>query len=134
MALLSTNLVSATDLLWFLFRTATRLLAHAPELGLVNAVDYALWKLGHVVVYFVLSLLLWRLWRRGSVTSWRWPWALATLAAGLLVGGLSELYQYFAPPRTARLSDIALDAAGIGLALVLLRRRARRSRPASATD
>ncbi|MGH9862518.1 MAG: VanZ family protein [Candidatus Acidiferrales bacterium] len=133
-ALLSSNLVHVNDPLLFLAKIARRFLPDFAEPALLNRLNLALWKLGHVAAYFVLSLLLWRLWRRGEEAFWRWSWALRTLAVGLIFAGLNELFQLFAPPRTARATDIALDAAGILLALALLRRQARRASVPAATD
>lgn len=133
-ALLSSNLVQVNDPLLFLVKIAKRSFPDFAELALLNRLNLALWKAGHVAAYFVLSLLLWRLWRRGQENSWRWLWAFRTLAVGLLLAGLNELFQYFAPPRTARATDIALDGAGIVLALVLLHRRARHARAAQANS
>ena len=133
-ALLSSNLIQINDPLVFLAKMARRLFPNFAEPGLLNRLNLALWKAGHVAAYFVLSLLLWRLWRRGQENSWRWLWAFRTLAVGLLLAGLNEFFQYFAPPRTARATDIALDAGGIVLALALLHRRARRARAAKAAS
>jgi len=133
-ALLSSNLIHINDPLLFLVKIARRLFPNFAEPGLLNRLNLALWKAGHVAAYFVLSLLLWRLWRRGLENSWQWLWAFRTLVIGLLLAGLNELFQYFTPPRTARASDIALDAGGIVLALALLHRRARRARTAQANS
>ena len=132
--LLSSNLVQVNEPLVFLVRISRRLPPTFAEPGLLNRLNLVLWKLGHVAAYFVLSLLLWRLWRRGEEAFWRWSWALRTLAVGLIFAGLNELFQFFAPPRTARVTDIGLDAAGIVLALVLLHSKARRTSAPAATD
>ena len=133
-ALLSSNLVQVNDPLLFLMKLSRRLFPSFAEPGLLNRLNLALWKAGHVVAYFVLSLLLWRLWQRGEKIAWRWLSAFRTLAVGLLLAGLNELFQVFAPPRTARATDIALDAVGIVLALLLLRRQARRAPAAQANS
>lgn len=73
-------------------------------------------KGAHVSEFFILGILTFRL-------VWRYFFRIPGIAfflAGslaLLFASLDELHQYFVPLRQARVTDIAIDAIGIGLAL-----------------
>ena len=81
-------------------------------------------KMGHVVGYAVLSLLLFRAWRATiSVPGhprWSIAWAWVALAMTTLVASLDEWHQSFLPSRTGNVRDVLLDtAAGLGAQIVL---------------
>lgn len=93
----------------------------------VTALNFALWKLIHVGVYFVLSLLLWRVFRGEAREAWRGDWARRTFLAGVALAALDEFHQHFQAKHAARLADVAWDALGVALALGFLYWRARRA-------
>jgi VanZ family protein len=68
-------------------------------------------KTGHVVEYFILSLLVLR-GIRGERRGLKLAWALATV--GLVAGfaSIDEYHQSFVPGRTPAVSDVLLDTAG----------------------
>lgn len=77
-------------------------------------------KLAHVLVYSMLTVLLW------TGTEGRMP--LAVIAAVTLIGGLDELHQASLPGRFADAADLFVDAgAAVGTTAVLMMLRARRS-------
>jgi VanZ family protein len=86
--------------------------------------NHYLRKLGHVVGYFVLSLLLFRAWRAtlplaGSAV-WSMQWARISFFMTVLVASLDEWHQSYLPSRTGRWQDVALDSAAGLLAQILL--------------
>jgi len=71
-------------------------------------------KTGHVIGYFVLSVLLFRAWRATFPqfrTPWCVPWAAAALLTTSLVAVLDEWHQTFLPSRTGTVADVILDSA-----------------------
>ena len=95
--------------------------------------DFVVRKSGHMGVFGILALLLWR--ALTSTATWRWPWAWA-LGLTVAYAIIDEVHQGFAG-REATLRDVGFDAAGAVIAvavLVIVRavrlRRARR-RPSS---
>lgn len=83
-----------------------------PELG-----DLVVRKLGHMVEYAVLTLLLSRALRAHGLSPRR-RWATAAFLA-LLYASLDEYHQSFVPGREGSPRDVLIDAFGIGLALFL---------------
>jgi VanZ family protein len=80
--------------------------------GDLAAAEVVLRKLAHVAEYLVLTLLLLRALRRSGIAA-----ALPiALVAALLYAISDEWHQSFVPWRTATPRDVAIDAAGIGLA------------------
>jgi VanZ family protein len=80
--------------------------------------DLVLRKLAHVTIYAVLWLTLMR------ATGWRRP-LMATVVA-LLYAGSDEFHQEFVHGRHGTPVDVAIDAAGVALAIgvvALVRRR-----------
>lgn len=80
--------------------------------------------LGHVVVYGVLAVLLYRALRSGTPADDRERLALvltAAFAVTVLYGVTDELHQAFVRNRTASEADLAVDAIGalVGLAAAL---------------
>jgi VanZ family protein len=74
--------------------------------------DYVLRKLAHMTEYAILALLLLR-----ATGSFAWAFALAIAYAAT-----DELHQLFVPGRHGSPIDVAIDAVGVGLALVVARR------------
>jgi VanZ family protein len=103
-----------------------------PDLRFVtdDTLDFIVRKLGHMAVFGILALLLWR--ALATTTSVRRPWAWA-LALAILYAITDELHQGGTIGRHASPVDVVIDAAGtliaVGLiaGVVHLRRRARRT-------
>jgi VanZ family protein len=87
--------------------------------------DFLIRKSGHMGVFGILALLLWRAVARS--TSWRRPWAWA-LGLAVAYAISDEVHQGFVG-RDATLRDVAFDAAGAIIAVVAMGiiRRSRRS-------
>lgn len=111
-ALESTNLGSSEHTYRFLY----------PMFHFLTGVDfvrfldwnYHLRKTGHVVGYFMLSLLLFRAWRAtlpfaGNV-AWTMQWARISFFMTALVASLDEWHQSYLPSRTGRWQDVVLDS------------------------
>jgi VanZ family protein len=81
-------------------------------------------KTGHVVGYFLLSLLLFRAWRASipvfHAGRWSLPWARIAFFMTALVASLDEWHQTFIPSRTGTLHDVLLDSAAALLAQLLI--------------
>ena len=93
----------------------------APEQ--IAGAHWLLRKIGHVVEYAVLALL----WRRAlagpdAPATWRWPFALAVLTAGL-----DEVHQAITPTREGRVADVLLDGSAAAAALLAATLGARRA-------
>jgi len=89
---------------------------------------FAVWhmllrKAGHVVGYFILSVLLFRSWRATFPrlsTRWCFEWATVALLSTVLVASLDEWHQSFLPSRTGTVRDVILDTAAALLAQIAL--------------
>jgi VanZ family protein len=94
-------------------------------------------KVGHVLGYGLLSLLLFRAWRdtlpSPLQSRWMLRWAGAAVLGTLLVASLDEWHQSYLPSRTGTLSDVILDA-GAGLAVQFILWRALAASRHSAID
>ena len=80
-------------------------------------------KLGHVVGYFILSVLLFRSWRATFPrlsTRWCLQWATVALLTTSLVATLDEWHQSFLPSRTGTVRDVILDTMAALLAQIAL--------------
>ena len=86
-------------------------LRFVPDAGL----DFLVRKAGHMGVFGILALLLWR--AVAGTTSWRRPWAWA-LALAFLYAATDELHQGFAAGRHPSAVDVGIDAAGALIAVV----------------
>ena len=86
-------------------------LRFAPDEGL----DFVVRKLGHMAVFGILALLLWR--ALAATTAWRRPWAWA-FALTTVYALTDELHQAFVATRHPSLVDVGIDAAGALIALV----------------
>ena len=94
-------------------------LRFVPDEGL----DFLVRKAGHMAVFGILALLLWR--SVAGTTAWRRPWAWA-LALAVLYAITDELHQGFVAGRHPAAVDVGIDSAGALLAVVaagLLRSR-----------
>ena len=69
-------------------------------------------KAAHVTEYFVFGLLLFRMFRGSSVSSWNWRWPILAVIAVALWAASDEFHQSFVPSRTASAADVAIDTAG----------------------
>ena len=88
-------------------------LRFVPDEGL----DFAIRKLGHMTVFGVLALLLWR--ALAMTTALRRPWAWA-LALAVLYAITDEFHQSFVAGRNASLRDVGIDAAGALVAVAIV--------------
>ena len=94
----------------------------------MNPAKFAVWhallrKFGHVVGYFVLSVLLFRSWRATFPrlsTRWCLQWATVALLSTTLVAMLDEWHQSLLPSRTATLRDVFLDSTAALAAQIVL--------------
>jgi VanZ family protein len=80
-------------------------------------------KAAHVTEYAVLAGLWWRaLWRpvRRDPRPWSWPVAGQALLGSALWAAADEIHQVFTATRGASGRDVALDAGGAALGLLLL--------------
>ncbi len=94
-------------------------LRFVPDAGL----DFLVRKAGHMGVFGILALLLWR--ALAGTTAWRRPWAWA-LALAILYAATDELHQGFVAGRHESAVDVGIDAAGAIIAVAaagLLRSR-----------
>ncbi|HXN65431.1 MAG TPA: VanZ family protein [Candidatus Acidoferrales bacterium] len=94
------------------------LLPHAPLRELLR-IHAFLRKCGHVVEFFIFSVLVMRGFRAGR-REWRWGWALWTLFICACVASLDEFHQYFVLGRTATPWDSLLDTTAAAAALVAM--------------
>jgi VanZ family protein len=81
-------------------------------------------KAAHVTEYAVLAGLWWRALRRPvrrDARPWNWPVAGQALLGAVLWAAADEIHQAFTLTRGASVGDVALDAAGAALGLLLLR-------------
>ncbi len=90
-------------------------LSSVPSLGSGLSWDYALRKCAHMAEYALLAALLVRALAR----------ELPAFALGLAYAASDELHQHFVRGRHASPIDVAIDAVGLAIGLVLVRRLAR---------
>jgi VanZ family protein len=120
-ALESTNLGSAEHTGRILYPLFHFLFDMDPE-------RFAFWhflfrKLGHVIGYFILSVLLFRSWRATFPrlsTRWCIEWATVALLSTSLVALLDEWHQSYLPSRTGTVRDVILDTIAALLAQIAL--------------
>jgi VanZ family protein len=96
-----------------------------PGLGDAAVESAVFWirKAAHVTEYAVLAWLWWRALRqpvRRDPRPWSWPVAGQALVGSALWAAADEIHQAFTVTRGASAWDVALDAAGAALGLVLL--------------
>ena len=75
---------------------------------------------GHLVGYALLAFLLYRA-LYGSFSGWDLKAARNTFITGVLYAISDELHQLFVPGRHASAADVGIDAAGILMALLVVR-------------
>lgn len=91
-----------------------------------EAIHFYLRKAAHFTEYALLGLLLFRAFRAGAITSWRWNWALGSLLVVVLYALTDEYHQTFTRHRVGSIYDSLTDIAGGAFALLalwLVRRR-----------
>ena len=88
-------------------------LTFVPDQGL----DFIVRKLGHMAIFGVLALLLWR--ALAVTTRLRYPWAWA-LAMTVVYAITDELHQAFVAGRNASVRDVGIDAAGALVAVAIV--------------
>jgi len=86
-------------------------LRFVPDAGL----DFLVRKAGHMGIFGILALLLWR--AIAGTTAWRRPWAWA-LAFAVLYAVTDELHQGGVTGRHAAAVDVGIDATGALIAVV----------------
>ena len=94
-------------------------LSAQPNLRFVSdpGLDFVVRKLGHMGVFGILALLLWR--ALAETTAWRRPWAWA-FALTVLYAASDELHQGFVAGRHPSAFDLAIDATGALIAIVIV--------------
>ncbi|HEU4963842.1 MAG TPA: VanZ family protein [Bacilli bacterium] len=99
-----------TDIDWSLV-----LSSHNPFFSIpsYDSLDTILHKIGHITVYSVLGLLMWRATRSRSKSMW----------LCLAYATFDELHQAFTPGRSARLLDVTLDIFCAVLCILIAKRR-----------
>ncbi|MGH9836923.1 MAG: VanZ family protein [Blastocatellia bacterium] len=91
-----------------------------------SAIHFYLRKAAHFMEYALLALLLFRAFRAGAITSWRWRWALGSWLIVVVYALADEYHQTFTRHRVGSIYDSLTDIAGgmsALLALWLIRRR-----------
>ncbi len=78
--------------------------------------DYVLRKIAHVTEYAILGALLYRAFDREA----------PALAAGIAYAATDELHQHFVRGRHASVVDVAIDAVGVAIGMVVWLRLVRR--------
>jgi VanZ family protein len=89
-----------------------------PEL--FDLIHFCIRKAGHLTVYSILALLLFRAFRSGAAARWRLRWALSSMLVVFCYAALDEFHQSFTRHRTASVYDSMIDASGAVVTLVLL--------------
>jgi VanZ family protein len=81
----------------------------------MSSLDFVVRKAGHMAVFGILALLLWR--AIGTTTARGRPWARA-LALTVLCAVTDEPHQGFVTERHPSAVDVGIDAAGALIAIV----------------
>ena len=82
-----------------------------------ETIDFVVRKLGHMGVFGILALLLWR---GARATSLDRPWAWALVLA-VIYAVTDELHQVVVAGRHASVVDVGVDAVGVLIGLAALR-------------
>jgi hypothetical protein len=94
----------------------------------MDVASFAIWhallrKIGHVVGYLILSVLLFRSWRATFPrlsTRWCLQWATVALLSTIVVAMIDEWHQSFLGSRTGALPDVILDGSAALLGQIAL--------------
>ena len=87
--------------------------------GMIDVMQWALRKFGHVAEYFVLGYLLFRAFRGGSKESRIPRWAFSSFLVLVFYAASDELHQSFVSTRTASVYDVGIDILGGIIAMAL---------------
>ena len=120
----SSDLLSASHTSGFLIRPLRLLFPGASEATL-NAIHFALRKLGHFTEYAILASLAARAFRTSSQQWLRQRWFWVTLFFVIGYALFDEFRQSFVPSRTASIYDSMIDTVGGLAALIVIRGRNR---------
>ncbi len=85
----------------------------------INWQDFAVKKTAHIVVYFVLTLLSYRVFLKHGVKKEKA--ALISMIASVFYGLSDEYHQSFTPGRDPRLRDVGFDTIGAVLAIYFIK-------------
>ena len=95
----------------------------------ITKAQFRIWHIvirkgGHVIGYFILSVLLFRAWRLTLIldhaSRWAVQWATVAFLTTVLVASLDEWHQSFIPSRTGRVADVILDGTAAILAQLFM--------------
>jgi VanZ family protein len=75
---------------------------------------------GHVIEYFILSLLLFRAFRGACLQIWQLSWSIAAMGVVVMYALSDEFHQSFVDTRTASLFDAGIDSIGGILAQIVI--------------
>lgn len=97
----------------------------------IQGVQFAVRKTGHVTEYAILAWLVWRALRRpvpNDTRAWSWAPAFAAVGIAAAYAVTDEVHQSFVGSRFASPWDVAIDAAGAALAMLVVHDLFRRRR------
>ena len=83
-------------------------------------VHFTIRKLGHLTEFGIFGALSFRAFR-SERRGWSMRWAMAALAAALLIASIDEWHQTFVPGRTGAVTDVLIDVCGAAIAQFLIR-------------
>ena len=122
-AIESTDLLSSSHTGSFLYSLLTSVF------GRIDVAKFIYWhaigrKIGHVLGYGILSVLLFRAWHVtlpfADQRRWSWRWAQVAVYGTVLVASLDEWHQSYIPSRTGTWHDVMLDGcAGIAAQILI---------------
>ena len=75
-------------------------------------------KLAHFSIYTVVGLLMMSLMSTFKLKQSKRIWT--SLIVGVLYASSDEIHQYFVPGRSARVFDVMIDSAGVGLGICII--------------
>jgi VanZ family protein len=90
------------------------------SIELHQTIHFMVRKAGHFSVYAVLTFLLMRAFRSGSILRWRWNWALYSFFVVGIYALLDEYHQTFTNNRTGSVYDSMIDLTGGTCMLITL--------------